>query len=421
MSQSSHKLRACIVAFTLVACFYFFQFIVQVSPGVIFEQISYQWHISAVAFGLMSSTFLYGYVILQMPVGFLLDRYPAYTVLSIATLLLAISTCLFAMSHNLTLGTISRALMGISSAFAFVGSLYVAMRRFLPKYFAMLAGITEMIGAIGAISGNIIFATLLSHFNWHNVYWILGGIAFILAGLIYWSVKTSRKYIPPKPEKQLRLGQTIKKVVRNKKLYAPALYGFSIWGPVVAFIGLWGVPFLCADNHITVTTAAFMIAFAWFGLAIGSPIFGHLSGHFKRRRIFLFIAALIGLSSFALLLIFHNPPLPILAILLFLIGFSAGIQAVTFGLVNDISQKKVANTTSGFINTVSVASGILLQPLIGLYLDHHWSGKTNHQGLRIYSWHDFQHATAPLLLCYLVALLVTCFFIKETYCKRARL
>lgn len=412
-----------IIAFALVTAFYFAQFFLQVSPGVLFPELAHDWSLDAAQFGFMSSAFLYTYVALQIPVGLLLDRYNAAVILAVAAFLFGVASCLFIFSPNLSTACISRMLMGASSAFAFLGALHIAMRRFLPRYFAMLAGMTETIGSLGAVAGNALFACLIAYFRWTTIYWFIGIMMFLISGLIYYFIKHShpKTITPIKHQKPIHFIETFKIIGSHKAFYAAALYGFMIWGPMITFSGLWGVPFLREDNHISTATAATIISFAWLGLAIGSPVLGHLSDRLKRRRIFLVAAAAFGLVSMVLLIVFRGLPLPLLGTLLLIIGAAASVQSVTFGYVNDHCNRQIASTAAGVTNTVSVACGIVLQPLVGFYLDAHWAGQRNHHGLPIYHWTVYQVALIPLVVCYAIAILISLFWIKETFCKRVRL
>jgi MFS family permease len=102
--------------------------------------------------------------------------------------------------------------------------------------------------------------------------------------------------------------------------------------------------------------------------------------------------------------------------LLFLFGFAAAGQTLSFGVVQDTHSPEVAGTATGLNNMAVIAGGILLQPLVGFILKSHWHGQLwNHAP--VYSLNDYHLALLTVPLCSLLGAVIAIFFLKETYCE----
>src|SRR5690606_26006990 len=86
-------------------------------------------------------------------------------------------------------------------------------------------------------------------------------------------------------------------------------------------------------------------------------------------------------------------------------------------VVRDVNHPHVMGAAIGLNNMATVAGGAILQPIIGYLLHTHWNGAmTNHAPF--YSVLDYRFALFMIPLCYVLALLVSTFLIRETHCKQ---
>ncbi|KKL20276.1 hypothetical protein LCGC14_2457090 [marine sediment metagenome] len=74
------------VIWGLCAIFYFYEFVLRVSPSVMVDDLMNSFGITASAVGLLTSFYIYSYAPMQVPVGMLMDHFGVKKVLSIASL-----------------------------------------------------------------------------------------------------------------------------------------------------------------------------------------------------------------------------------------------------------------------------------------------------------------------------------------------
>lgn len=401
----------------LAAMFYLYEFALQVSPGVMTNELMRDLQLNAAGLGTMAAFYYYAYTPMQLPAGLLYDRFGPRKLITIAVLVCAAGAFFFSMTQGVALASLGRFLMGIGSAFSFIGALLLISRWFPPYYFAFITGIVQLMSSVGAIAGEVPLASAVAHWGWRStIEWIaLAGI--FLALLVYLIVRDGPKEMLQQqqatPTGELK---RLRGVCMNRETWLIGLGSFAIWAPITAF-SLWGVPFLAVAYGLSTQAASIICAMMWIGGGIGSPLLGWWSDRIAKRCLPLTIASLIGLVSiFAVIYIPHLPKV-LLFTFVFSIGVASSAISVAFAVVKDNNRPSQAGTAMGFNNMATVAGGALFQPLIGIILSLHWAGVSSH-GVPIYSLSDYRVALCVVPLCYLLSAIISMRFLRETECQQ---
>lgn len=398
-----------ILIFSFMALFLCFEMALQVSPGVMTRQLTKALSLTPFSLGLMSGFYYVTYTAMQIPSGLMFDRTNFRVLVTLAILICSLGAALFGLSNSIITASLSRLLMGFGSAFAFLSVLTVADRYFPARYFALLTGIAQLLAAIGGMAGELPIAWLIDKLDWRNTLLLLAGIGTVL-GLIIWWIVTKPKKPAVNAETCENVSRTLHAIVRKPQTWWVAVYAFLNWAPVTAFAALWGVPYLQAAYGLPTTQAASLCALMWLGIGVASPFIGGLSDLMGRRNVLLIVTALIGMISISLVLYTTRLPIWLLGSLLFLTGLGSSGQILSFAVVKDESAKNRVSTSIGFNNMAVVASGMLMQPLIGHLLSHHAAGSDT------YLLADFRYALILLPICYGICALLPFCLIRETYC-----
>ena len=80
-------------------------------------------------------------------------------------------------------------------------------------------------------------------------------------------------------------------------------------------------------------------------------------------------------------------------------------MTATFALARENSPPEITGSVTSIVNSMTVASGAVLQPFVGLLLDYMWDGKLV-DGARIYRATDFQWSFSIILLSALIGLIL---------------
>ena len=202
--QQPSKFSAYVV-FLLSATFYLYEFVLQVAPGVMKESMMIAFQVNAAGFGIISAFYFYAYAPMQLPSGLLFDRYGPRKLMTTALIMCAVGSVFFASTNSLVTAALGRFLIGIASAFSFIGVLVLVSRWFPPQQFAFLAGIAQLMSSVGAIFGEMPLAALINQVGWRYASFILALIGFGLAALT-WVLIRDYPHQPtqPAPERPFR-------------------------------------------------------------------------------------------------------------------------------------------------------------------------------------------------------------------------
>lgn len=403
---------------TLCALFYFYEFLLQVSPNVMASDLMVSFEgMNGRTLGLLGSIYFWVYASIQIPVGLLTDKYGPRKLLTIATLMCAVSCYLFANTHQLYAAFIARGLIGLGSAFAIVGCMKIITNWFKPRMFALVIGLTVTIGAIGAISGEAGLAHYVDHFGWRSSMGQLGILGVVFSILIATFVRDCPEgHSEEHSVRELGLKIGLKQVIQNKQNWLTALYAGLMYAPTLAFAALWGGQFFQHTYHYTRAEAGTLISYIFIGWAIGSPVLGIISDSMSKRKPIMILSALSALVLMIIMLYLPDLSKTQLTLIMLSYGFLYSGFLLGFSIVKEINSLKISGTALGFMNTLNSLGGAILQPIIGDLLDKHWDGTLLH-GAPYYSTSNFQYALMILPAALGVALLITP-FIKETHCEQ---
>lgn len=421
INSSNNNLKTAYVIFFLAASFYLYEFILQVAPSVMAESMMKTFKVTGEGFGFISAFYFYAYAPTQLPAGVLYDRYGPRKLMTFAIILCALGSAFFASTDSVFTASIGRFLIGIGSAFSFIGVLVLIARWFPPYYFAILAGVAQLMSSVGAMFGEVPLATLIDHVGWRTASFILSGVGFILAGF-FWVYIRDYPHQQNQTIPQHYLRQEWKRLVavcKHAHTWIIGGYAFAIWTPIAIFAALWGVPYLQEKFHITVVAASGLCSMIWLGIGVGSPLLGWLSDKMESRRLALIISAILGLSATLLLLYSSQLTYGWAYSVLFMLGLGAGGQTVSFAVVKENNPAELVGTASGFNNLSVLIGGAIFQPLVG-YILHHLESSRLVNGVHVYSVSSYQIALLVMPLCFLTSLLIAVFLLKESHPSRQK-
>lgn len=392
----------CIVSFFLI-----FEMAIQVSPSVMSTQLMHDLNMGAFGLGLMSGIYFYTYAGMQIPTGLLFDRYNPRVIITLSIITCTLGTLLFSIANNIVIGSIARMLMGTGSAFAFVAVLVVSADLFKSKYFATMTGITQMLGALGAMLGQMPIGALVNLIGWRQTLLAISAIGIVLS-IVVWKLLKYEKIRSIHHSHTSRNRSTgLKQVVSQSQTWYLAAYSCLLWVPMSSFASLWGVPYLTTVNHFSHNSSAFLCSLMWLGLAIGSPILGAVSTLINNRVLPLIVTSSIGITAFGLLLNFNFSQTAI-GVLLFFAGIACTGQALCFALAKDNNQDSLKGTAIAFNNMAVVISGAIFQPIIGKVIE------IGHKDAMTYDAINYKNAAYIIFFAYILAFIIALLFIKES-------
>ncbi len=383
----------------LGAALYLYAFFQRVAPAVMTAELSADFALSASALGNLSAFYFYSYVAMQIPTGILADLWGPRRLLTAGALTAGLGTLFFAFSESLALASIGRFLIGGSVAVAFVCMMKLAHHWFLPKQFALATGFALFTGIVGAVFAGVPLNLLVESYGWRDVMAVSAIFPFLI-GIIIWffvrddprekGYKSHITHVPRTVNSPwTHAFNGLIKVLSYRNTWLLSLVPGGVVGSILAFAGLWGVPFLTTHHGLSKNDAAAICSAMLISWAIGGPIFGALSDRLERRKPLYILGCAIIASGWGLLVLLPQMNTILLIILLLLIGFASGSMIIGFAFAKESVSGQLAGTVSGVVNMGVMAGPMLLQPAVGLMLDNFWTGEM-HYGIKSYSLSAYQ-------------------------------
>jgi|GEM_PF-1047618 len=403
----------------LASAFVILQFILQLSTGLLVKPIMADFRLTPAVAGLLVGSFYFFYVLMQTPVGYLLDRYGLRVLLSVGAIVCAIGCVLFAKSSAFIPALIGRLMMGFGASVAFVGCLKVIVHWFPERHTALMTALLESLGITCVLVFNTVSSHVVAKVGWQPGIEFVAVLLVILAICFVIWMRDNPPGITVSHQSIKGLGELWRVcrgyLLTNYLIWLNGLCAGLLFSVATVFGSLWGVPFLMVSHHLSLSAVTTDLNGILLGILVGCPVMGWLVSRqlmsaqkllslsaFLTGLCFLVVIYVIGLSSLGL------------KVMCTVIGFIASAYVVSFMVSANLVPTSVRSVSFGFLNTLMVSVVPLLQPVIGAALGAlvHRHSHVHETPLLDYPVHDYQLALTilPALLivlgvicwCYLV-------------------
>jgi len=159
-------------------------------------------HLNYAEMGLLMSAFYWTYTVMQIPVGWLAERYGAHRILAAGLTIWASATVLTGVAHTFAGLLVLRLLLGLgeSSGFPSVAKILAAVVP--PKGLGTANGIVALAYLIGPAVGTYAGGMLMAYFGWRSSFLVFGALS--LLWLLPWSQVAGqvRDALKPKPNEE---------------------------------------------------------------------------------------------------------------------------------------------------------------------------------------------------------------------------
>jgi len=365
--------------------------------------------IGATVTGTLSALYFYPYVLLQIPLGALIQQIGPRTLLTVSLVIAGLGSILFGSAEHIYTAYAGRILVGIGSAVGFLGSLSIASKWFPTHRFAFLSGLVMMFGMSGGIFGQAPLSILVEANGWRNALWYLGLLSFALAVLIFLFVRNEPEGLETKPANKNVWAETwsgLSQAFKSLEVWKVAIVASTMSGPMLVFGGLWATPYLAQTYTISSTEAASYSSLLFMGWAVSAPFFGWLSDRIQKRKLLLNFGSAVLCICVGTICFIDNLPLVVTIVFLVGMGITGAAMTVCFALARENSKPEISGGVIGIVNSLTVASGAILQPAVGFILDTVWDG-TQANGINVYQADDYRTGFIVVLIATIIGFLVS--------------
>lgn len=407
----------------LVAGFYMVGFFQRVAPAVMVGELMREFRIGGALLGNLSAAYFYAYTAVQIPSGLLADGIGPRRLGAAAAFLAAAGTLAFALADGLWMATAGRMMVGAAVGVTFVTCMKLAGHWFPANRFATVTGVSLLIGTCGGVLAGVPLSAAVAAFGWRVSMGAAAVYTLAIAAAIWLAVRddpAERGYDSFAHAALLEKGglpplRALRTVAARRETWLLLAAGALCGGPVQAFAGLWGVPYLTQIHGLARGQAASLTSTMLIAWAVGGTALGALSDRIGRRKAPYIAANAAGTVLWAVFLFWKGIPPALFYPLFAGIGFASGAIIIGFAYSREANHPGASGAVSGIVNMGPIGLAAILQPWLGRVLDRHWGGLLA-DGARVYGADAWSAAFLWLFLCTALSVAAVA-FTRETGCR----
>lgn len=387
------------VVWLIVTLFVVYAFCLNTAAAVFSEPIKASMNASDSGVALAVGAFIIGFALMQIPAGYLLDKYNTRFVVSGGVFILALGNIVTSFSNNIVLFTLSNFLQGIGASFAFIAAGIVISQWFAARLFPVLFGLTQTLSCVLAAIIHYSFSIALATHTWNEIYQILAIVGSGLFVLTLVLVKSPRNFAKPT---NTSLKKSLMWSLKNRQIILCALAATTSFGTLLAYASFW---YLNVQKFYSVEMldAVIISGMIFIGVGIGTPILGYISNRIKSRKLVIHISLCLG--TMFLLMCLYLPhyqieSLIIIKIVSLLTGFLLSGSMLFYTVVSEIASNNTRGVALSVTNT-----GVFLFNTLLLFIPTFFITTVSTQFFT-YLW--------ILPFCVIFSILIT-YFVKESY------
>lgn len=317
--------------------------------------------VSVTALGSFFSAFYVGYLITNALSGFASDMFGGRRMITLALLLLGLSTFAFGLTTSVTVGLIIQCAMGLVAGMDFSACVRLLSDVFPPEKKSTAMGIFLASIPVGVMLPNLFIPTLLKTYGWQGVYHTLG-VATVAMGVIVYCILGRKSDVYAK-----RVGSSphsLRDLLGNRGFRIAAIAGFGqqwgIWG-----FAFWANALLIKGHHIDPVRAGFIVAlFGGVGI-VAKPVAGWLADHIRFSKP-VFGAVMCLLFGVSLIVFARLSTVAAFTVFSALVGlFAAGAGVVVATLAIETAGPKLSGSASGLANALWILGNVMVPLVVG--------------------------------------------------------
>ncbi|MED3912255.1 MFS transporter [Peribacillus simplex] len=327
-----------------------------------------EWGLDNSHLGLMSTVFFAAYALMQIPTGFLADKFGRVRVLVIGYILFGVGTYFSGLAASFGIFLLMRALTGLGEG-TYYGSQYGISSSITPKkYRGLISALINSGMAFGISLGFIAssYFTYTLNKGWQFPFYVFAIPTIIVAILIGLFVRDNQKQ--EKKQKQvIREKGSIKQLFTKNHILVYILIFCSLYG----FFGMltWLPYYLQTTRGVEASQTGIIASLVPWASIPGAIIFGYLSDKIKSKKPLIIILAVAGaVCQFAIPYI-ENYSLLLIGLILYGFLGKLALDPVLISYLADITPSSMYSRVYGFFNFSGMLSSIFAPYITGYFAD----------------------------------------------------
>src|SRR6266849_1954954 len=242
------------LAWATVATAYAIAFLQRVSPQSVSLSFMQDFSTDAAGVAMLASSYFWGYTLMQIPAGLLVDRYGVKRVVLFSMAASSFGSAAFALAPSLMEVFAARLIVACGDALVFTALLKLVALSFTDERFGVMSGISQVSGYVGGVMATTPLAAAVTGFGWRACFIFIACVG--AANLVVASLAL-------KPDPVSRSTKTLGSVLAASR---QSLSQMANWGCAMTFAshfavvttlsGVWGIPMVAHFFNISPSAAS---------------------------------------------------------------------------------------------------------------------------------------------------------------------
>ncbi|HEY0637574.1 MAG TPA: MFS transporter [Pseudonocardiaceae bacterium] len=327
---------------------------------------------SAAELSLLAVLQLAVYAALQIPVGLLLDRWGSRRMIVAGALVMGVGQVALALAGGIPAAVAARVLVGVGDAMTFISVLRLIPLWFAPRRVPVLTQVTGMLGQLGQVAAAVPLVALLDGVGWTNAYLGVAAVSVVVVAVVLAGLRDAPAGTLVAPPRGL--GDVRREL---RAAWSEPGTRLGLWTHFVtpfsglAFVMLWGYPFLVSGQGLAPGTAGVLLSVVVLVSVAVGPVLGGLTGQWPLRRSAL-VFAIAGSSAAAWTAVLLWPgtaPFWLLVTLVVVLGGNGPGSLIGFDYARTTNPAGRLGSANGIVNVGGFVSGLLTILAVGAVLD----------------------------------------------------
>ena len=338
-------------------------------------EIAKDFNLSPSVMGIVLSSFFAGYAIMQLPGGWLADKFGSRKVITISILLWSLFTILTGMAWSLMSMIIIRFMFGLGEGGYPAASSKAIADVFPKKERTSAQTIMMSSNSLGGVIAPLIATPLLVWIGWQNLFIAIGLFGVLFAAILWYYLKPENMQIDINEllGKEKIQKESFKDILKISTSWKLAIMWFAVSTVVWGLIS-WMPPYLVDVRGLDLMSMGMLTSIpALFG-AIGVIVGGQLiKSRLSGKEKYLSIVSLIIMIISLYLLFNASSVLLVIVYQSICMLFHGPVVATIFSLPHKLFSKNVLGSAFGMVNLGGMI-GAFLAPMVMGYLIEVFNG-----------------------------------------------
>lgn len=350
--------------------FYAYQNILRVMPNIMLNDIMQQFNIDAAIFGQMSGVYYIGYAMAHLPIGLMLDRHGPKNVLPLCIIMTTLGLMPILFAEHWAYAITGRALIGIGSSAAILGTFKIIRMAFEEKDFSKMLGFAVFVGLLGSVYGGGPISQMCAAMGYQAVVKIVAVAGLVLAAITYIIIPNIDGH------EQNTVISDIKNVFTNYRVLLVCLSAGMMVGPMEGFADVWGAAFLKQIYGFDITGASYTTSMIFMGMCAGSLLIPFLADATHKHLGIMIVCGIIMMLCFAALLVgLLNTSSMIISF--FVVGICCAYQIVAVYKASTYVSEHMVGLTIAAANMMIMVFGYAFHAAIGYVVQANGGAQSN--------------------------------------------